>query len=36
MSESPWQQARRRFMQTRMGPAGLAILGSIFLFVVIG
>jgi len=36
VSESPWLQARKRFMQTRMGPAGLAILGSIFLFVVIG
>ena len=36
VSESPWLQARKRFMQTRMGPAGLAILGSIFLFVLIG
>ena len=36
VSESPWQQARKRFMQTRMGPTGLAILSSVFLFVVIG
>jgi peptide/nickel transport system permease protein len=36
VSESPWLQARKRFMQTRMGPAGLAILIGIFLFVIIG
>ena len=36
VSESPWLQARRRFMQTRMGPAGLFILTAIFVFVVIG
>jgi peptide/nickel transport system permease protein len=36
VSESPWLQARRRFMQTRMGPAGLFILTAIFFFVVIG
>jgi len=36
VSESPWLQARRRFMQTRMGPAGLFILIAIFVFVVIG
>lgn len=36
VSESPWQQARKRFMQTRMGPAGLLILVGIFIFVVIG
>lgn len=36
VSESPWLQARKRFMQTRMGPAGLAILISIFIFVVLG
>lgn len=36
VSESPWQQARRRFMQTRMGPGGLFILAAIFVFVVIG
>jgi len=36
VSESPWQQARKRFMQTRMGPAGLMILIGIFIFVVLG
>ena len=36
VSESPWQQVRKRFMQTRMGPAGLAVLISIFIFVVLG
>jgi len=36
VSESPWLQARKRFMQTRMGPAGLAILIGIFIFVVLG
>ena len=36
VSESPWLQARRRFMQTRMGPAGLFVLTAIFVFVVIG
>ena len=36
VSESPWQQARTRFMQTRMGPAGLAVLIGIFIFVVLG
>ena len=36
VSESPWQQARKRFMQTRMGPAGLAVLIGIFIFVVLG
>lgn len=36
VSESPWLQARKRFMQTRMGPAGLGVLISIFIFVVLG
>jgi len=36
VSESPWQQARKRFTQTRMGPAGLTVLIGIFLFVVLG
>ena len=36
VSESPWLQARKRFMQTRMGPAGLAVLIAIFIFVVLG
>jgi len=36
VSESPWQQARRRFFAARMGPWGLAIIGTIFLFVIIG
>ena len=36
VSESPWQQARRRFFKTRMGPAGRVILGGVFIFVVIG
>lgn len=36
VSESPWLQARKRFMQTRMGPTGLIILIGIFFFVVIG
>jgi peptide/nickel transport system permease protein len=36
VSESPWLQARKRFMQTRMGPAGLLMLTAIFVFVVIG
>lgn len=36
ISESPWQQARRRYFAGRMGPWGLYILVGIFLFVVIG
>ncbi|MEY4388573.1 MAG: hypothetical protein RLZZ432_292 [Chloroflexota bacterium] len=36
VSESPWQQARRRFFAGRMGPWGLRILIGIFLFVAIG
>jgi peptide/nickel transport system permease protein len=36
VSESPWLQARKRFMQTRMGPGGLFVLSAIFVFVVIG
>lgn len=36
VSESPWQQARRRYFAGRMGPWGLYILAFIFLFVVIG
>lgn len=36
VSESPWQQARRRYFAGRMGPWGLYILIFIFLFVVIG
>ena len=36
VSESPWQQARKRFFQTRMGPGGLFILAGIFVFVVVG
>jgi len=36
VSESPWQQARRRFFAGRMGPWGLAIIGAIFLFVIVG
>ena len=34
--ESPWAQARRRFFAGRQGPFGLAILGFIFLLVLIG
>ena len=36
ISESPWQQARRRYFAGRMGPWGLYILVGIFIFVVIG
>jgi ABC-type glycerol-3-phosphate transport system permease component len=36
ISESPWQQARRRFFSAKMGPMGLIILIAIFLFVIIG
>jgi peptide/nickel transport system permease protein len=36
ISESPWQQARRRYFAGRMGPWGLYILIGIFVFVVIG
>lgn len=36
VSESPWVQARKRFFAARMGPLGLAILGFVFLFVVVG
>ena len=36
ISESPWQQARRRYFAGRMGPWGLYILIGIFLFVAVG
>ena len=35
-AESPWALARRRFFAGRQGPLGLAILGFVFLLVVVG
>ena len=35
-AESPWVLARRRFFAGRQGPLGLAILGFVFLLVVVG
>jgi len=35
-AESPWRQARRRFFAGRQGPLGLAIIGVIFAFILIG
>ena len=36
MAESPWALARRRFFAGRQGPLGLAILGFVFLLVIVG